>query len=208
MSVIPLRPGDDAENHKSIKNKVINGSTFSAKVDGQKFEVVRLVTPDDADLAGIGAKWGRLRVGIQLLGAFATRSAAEKYVDYCVKNVEDWTDYFIVEKYEWLELPPSDLSDSSKPETLEGKTSQPILDEFMVAAQKKSDADTEMMRLRLDMAHKGVDGVTDIMGEMDSKSLKQRRLEQLNDIINNPDNYPEMLVNEARAKRDELEAQQ
>lgn len=183
---------------RQIKVPTVNGDKYPLEKEGQKFQVIRCVFPEDAKEVGIGSKWGNLMVGIQLLPSFPSYEEANDWVRREAVKKEDWCDYLIVEMYQWLELPPSIKLE-------EGQIVRPKqtrLDDYMKAAQVNKIKEATIMDLRLEIS-KDPDNKADACNIM-LDSQKEFTLEttetQLKEIIEKPDDYPESMVKVAKKR--------
>lgn len=207
MTALPLEIKENAI--KQIKVPTVNGGTFPKKVEGQLYQVVRLIYPSEVKEADekLGQTWGDHRVGIQLLGGFERYSEANEYAK-SLTQVEDWSDYYVVKMYEWIPCPPeSDVPTADDGEFMEVKReNQPILQQFMGAHQKRLVKEAQLMELRMDMAKNGGDGATDVMLPDHKKFTLETRIQQLKDILDAKEGtYPEMMVKTAEKKLTEVE---
>ena len=189
-------------HERNIKVPRVNGGRFPLEYDAQKYVVMRMVTPEDADDVSIGQRWGSSRVGIQVLGAFPTRNDANAYA--CgLKDVEDWADYYVVDMYEWLELPPrGGVPETTDEEGIQVERKQPLLQEFMAGTQAKKSEEAELMKMRIEMATGGTEGANDIKTKEHAKWSREQRMQQLDGIIGSPPGtYPEIMVKASKQRR-------
>lgn len=207
MTAIPVEIREEATSQ--IKVPVVNGGRFPKEVEGQRYQVVRLIYPEEVhecDNAMLSQRWGDKRVGIQLLGGFDRYSHADEYAKK-MTAVEDWSDYYVVQMYEWLALPPeSEVPTTNDGENMDvNRDAQPILQEFMGAFQKQKVKEAQLMELRIDMAKNGGNDAVDIMLPNHKKFTLETRVQQLKDIIESEEQYPEMMVTTAKTKLAKVE---
>ena len=185
-------------NTAQIKVPKVNGKRYPlADKDEnkfQQFQVIRIVSPEDAKEVKLGSRWGNLRIGIQLLGVFPTAEEAKEYVNKIYTECESWSDYYVVSMWEWLEIPPEeDIEETHRPK-------QPLLDAYMQGAQKRKIEEAQIMQLRREMAKENVDGVNDIMLDDHKMFTLETREKQLQEIVKSPDDYPENMRELAKEK--------
>lgn len=193
MSGTRLQTEQIQTSKRQIKVPKVNGDKFPLEESGQKFQVIRLVLPKDAKEVGMEKRWGNQKVGIQLLGCFETYEEAEKMVKIYVEK-EDWSDYYIVEMYQWLELPPPELSPDKTT-----RIKQPLLDDYMKAAQTNKVKEAQLMELRVQMSKDkdNKEAACDIMLPEHELETLETQLEQLKEIMEPDSDYPEAMKKEA-----------
>lgn len=192
-------------SHTQIKVPKVNGGRYplgsSEKNVHQQFQVIRIVGPEDAKDVKLSARWGNTRIGIQLLGVFPTEEEAKEYVNNIYVKCENWSDYYVVSMWEWLEIPPEEeISETHRPE-------QPLLDSYMKGAQQRKIEEAQIMQLRREMAKEGVDGVNDIMLEDQKLYTLETREKQLQEIVKHPEDYPENMRDVAIKKLKQVQSE-
>lgn len=192
-----------------IKVPKVNGGryTLADNIENktQQFQVVRLIGPEDAKEVNLAARWGSTRIGIQLLGVFPTEKEAQDYVNTIYHPCENWSDYYVVAMWEWIEIPPSDVPPVSTDEMQVHRPKQPLLDAYMQGLQRNQIERAQIMQLRREMAKEVDDDVNDILLEDQKMYTLEVREKQLQDIVKNPDNYPENMKEFAAKKLVEVQ---
>jgi hypothetical protein len=97
--------------------------------------------------------------------------------------------------YEWLELPPEN-------EVVTEHIGQPFLQEYMKGLKKTRGEEAAIMKLRIEMAKRGEEGVNDVMTPEHKEWTENTITSQMEDIVKNKSEYPPKMVEEAEKKLD------
>lgn len=203
----------DWQTQQNIKQLETDLSRFPKEFKNQQYEVMRVILPEHARSVGAGSVWAAERVAFQLLGSFPSKQKAAEYAEY-VRTIQDWADIVVFDKYEWITLPPEqsiqelELAEQGEDgREIEFNRSNPILQKYCDALRKSSQEEQMIMQMRIEMARKGKDGAQDLATKEYSDWTNQQRITQMENIINNPSEYPEAMLKFAKEKLEELKSE-
>ena len=195
------------EHFEDIKVKHLTAERWpkeckSKKNTIQRFFVVRAIFPEDVkEVANkkLQENWGNNRVAIQLLGALPSEKKAKMYAE-SLSEIDDALNIYVLDMYEWILLPPDEpVPEADDDEGMAVKRSQPLLQDYMNAFNKKEVENAELMKMRLEMAKQGVE-TTDIMTPEHSEWARNERIANLRKILDNRDEYPDAMIEMAEKK--------
>ena len=156
-----------------LTNIDMNLKTDDIELDGQKFALISIVSPDSNQKSS--------KCCVKIKGVFNTEEEARKHVKLLIDNDPTY-DIFIVSMYEWLLVPPN--MDHIEDQEYIDKELNEMISDFRVQ-QKKSALEFEK---RKDILSKKKDvNLNDIQEDMNVKKL----IEQEEGIIETKDSEPE-----------------
>jgi hypothetical protein len=192
---------------KEIKELETDFTRFPKEFKSQQYEVMRVILPEHAQSVGVGSVWGKDRVAIQMLGAFQTKKKATEYAEYVMK-MQDWADVVVFDKYEWITLPPEQSIQEleMEGEDIDFQRGNPTLQKYCDALRKNAKEEQMIMQMRIDAAKKGKDGGQDLATKEYADWTQEQRKKQMQEIVDNPKEYTESMVEFAKTKLAELDA--
>jgi hypothetical protein len=199
--------------HRDIKALTVGMERFKPEFPNQQYMLCQFVFPEDAkEVKMSNARWTKNKVGIRVIGVFPSTEAANLYIASLHKVGENDAmafDTFVVSMYEWIEIPPDeevpDLATMDQSTDIDVGRSQPLLSEYMGGLQKKKNEEKMLMEMRMQMAKDKREGVNKVMTKEHEKWFEENTIKQLQDILAEPDDYPDVMIADAKTKLAALE---